>query len=92
MQWVYETEDSTSSVGVAATSSPRVKAPLDSVLGGRRLPFNVEIESAMNAANSSLRARRQAIVMEHMTAENAYEFERCIGALSHQRRRRANDL
>ncbi len=33
----------------------------------------------------ALRARRRAIVMEHMTAENAYDFERCIGAFAHPR-------
>ena len=30
-------------------------------------------------------ARRHAIVIEHMTAENAYEFERCIDAFDHPR-------
>ena len=33
----------------------------------------------------SLRARREAIVLEHMTAENAHEFDRCIDAFSHAR-------
>lgn len=33
----------------------------------------------------ALRQRREATVLEHMTAENAYEFERCIGAFAHPR-------
>ncbi len=33
----------------------------------------------------ALRQRRQTTVMEHMTAENAYEFERCIAAFAHPR-------
>lgn len=32
-----------------------------------------------------LRRRRETTVLEHMTAENAYEFERCIEAFSHPR-------
>lgn len=39
----------------------------------------------MTALDPALRAKRDAIVMEHMTAENAYEFERCIGAFAHPR-------
>ena len=39
----------------------------------------------MNAPGETLRATRMAVVMEHMTAENAYEFERCIGAFAHPR-------
>ncbi len=42
----------------------------------------------MNPANPhdpALLAKRHAIVMEHMTAENAYEFERCIDAFAHPR-------
>jgi steroid delta-isomerase-like uncharacterized protein len=39
----------------------------------------------MTTVDSALRERRHATVMEHMTAENAYEFERCIGAFSHPR-------
>jgi steroid delta-isomerase-like uncharacterized protein len=35
--------------------------------------------------SQNLRAERRAIVMEHMTAENAYDFERCIGAFAHPR-------
>jgi steroid delta-isomerase-like uncharacterized protein len=34
---------------------------------------------------SVLLARRDAIVLEHMGAENAHEFERCIDAFSHAR-------
>ena len=35
--------------------------------------------------DSVLRQRRETTVLEHMTAENAYEFERCIGAFAHPR-------
>jgi steroid delta-isomerase-like uncharacterized protein len=35
--------------------------------------------------DAGLRQQREAIVMEHMTAENAHEFERCIDAFSHPR-------
>lgn len=38
-----------------------------------------------SAMTRSLQAERRAIVMEHMTAENAYDFERCIGAFAHPR-------
>lgn len=33
----------------------------------------------------ALRARRESTVLEHMEAENAHEFERCIAAFSHAR-------
>lgn len=33
----------------------------------------------------ALRAKREATVLEHMGAENAHEFERCIEAFSHAR-------
>ena len=33
----------------------------------------------------AIRQRRETTVMEHMTAENAYQFERCIGAFAHPR-------
>ena len=33
----------------------------------------------------ALLAKRHAIVMEHMTAENAYEFKRCMDAFAHPR-------
>ena len=39
----------------------------------------------MATLDPELRVRRHAVVMEHMTAENAYEFERCIGAFAHPR-------
>lgn len=39
----------------------------------------------MPQADDALRTRREAIVMEHMTAENAHEFERCIDAFAHPR-------
>jgi steroid delta-isomerase-like uncharacterized protein len=39
----------------------------------------------MTMSDAALQHRRHAIVMEHMTAENAYEFERCIGAFAHPR-------
>jgi steroid delta-isomerase-like uncharacterized protein len=39
----------------------------------------------MTPLDQALREKRHAIVMEHMTAENAYEFERCISAFSHPR-------
>jgi steroid delta-isomerase-like uncharacterized protein len=35
--------------------------------------------------DTSLRSLREATVLEHMTAENAHEFERCIAAFSHPR-------
>ena len=35
--------------------------------------------------DDALRVRREAIVLEHMEAENAHEFERSIGAFSHAR-------
>jgi steroid delta-isomerase-like uncharacterized protein len=34
---------------------------------------------------SSLRQQREAIVREHMEAENAHDFERCIAAFDHPR-------
>ncbi len=34
---------------------------------------------------SSLRERREATVREHMEAENAHDFDRCIAAFSHPR-------
>jgi len=36
-------------------------------------------------AAGSLRERREATVWEHMKAENAYDFERCIAAFGHPR-------
>lgn len=39
----------------------------------------------MSSFDGALRQRREAIVMEHMTAENAHEFERCIDAFAHPR-------
>ena len=39
----------------------------------------------MPPADAALRQKREAIVMEHMTAENAHEFERCIDAFAHPR-------
>lgn len=39
----------------------------------------------MTAPAASLRQSREATVLEHMTAENAKEFERCIGAFGHPR-------
>jgi len=39
----------------------------------------------MQQVDPALQERRHAIVLEHMTAENAYEFERCIGAFDHPR-------
>src|SRR5437588_11815795 len=32
-----------------------------------------------------MRSRRRAVVGEHMAAENAHDFERCIGAFGHPR-------
>jgi steroid delta-isomerase-like uncharacterized protein len=37
------------------------------------------------ALESTLRQRREATVLEHMEAENAHDFERCIAAFSHPR-------
>jgi steroid delta-isomerase-like uncharacterized protein len=37
------------------------------------------------AVQASLREVREATVLEHMTAENAHEFDRCIAAFSHPR-------
>ena len=37
------------------------------------------------ALDPTLRARREATVLEHMNAENAHEFARCIDAFSHAR-------
>jgi len=34
---------------------------------------------------SSLRQQREAVVREHMEAENAHDFERCIAAFTHPR-------
>ncbi len=39
----------------------------------------------MSDITPELRRKREAIVLEHMTAENAHEFERCIGAFHHPR-------
>jgi len=39
----------------------------------------------MNRSDEAMRAMRRAAVVEHMTAENAHDFERCIGAFSHPR-------
>lgn len=41
--------------------------------------------SYMTYPDAALRDKRDAIVMEHMTAENAHEFDRCIDAFSHPR-------
>jgi len=38
-----------------------------------------------NPHDPALLAKRHAIVMEHMTAENAYEFKRCMDAFAHPR-------
>jgi steroid delta-isomerase-like uncharacterized protein len=37
------------------------------------------------ALDTDLRESREASVMEHMTAENAHDFDRCIAAMSHPR-------
>jgi steroid delta-isomerase-like uncharacterized protein len=39
----------------------------------------------MSTLDPALRASRHATVMEHMTAENAHEFDRCMAAFSHPR-------
>jgi len=39
----------------------------------------------MTTPDPALQATRHAIVIEHITAENAKEFERCIGAFAHPR-------
>jgi steroid delta-isomerase-like uncharacterized protein len=39
----------------------------------------------MKPLDPALRARREATVFEHMVAENAHAFERCIGAFAHPR-------
>jgi steroid delta-isomerase-like uncharacterized protein len=39
----------------------------------------------MSTPNPELRARREATVLDHMSAENAHEFERCIDAFAHAR-------
>jgi len=39
----------------------------------------------MSTLDADLRARREATVLEHMGAENAHEFARCIDAFAHAR-------
>lgn len=39
----------------------------------------------MQILDPALQAKRHATVVEHMTAENSYDFERCIGAFHHPR-------
>ena len=39
----------------------------------------------MTPASASLRQLREAPVLEHMEAENAHDFDRCIAAFSHPR-------
>ena len=53
-----------------------------------RIPSQVDaiaMSTPMTALDPALRAKREAIVLEHMEAENAHEFERCIAAFSHAR-------
>ncbi len=37
------------------------------------------------SADTAIRVRREATVLEHMEAENAHQFDRCIAAFSHPR-------